>query len=146
MDDARFDDLTRRLLGVGGRRQLLRGLTVALGGGAAALAGSAVAADRKKRRRRKRRKRRERGDDPEPPNCSDSQVLCGDECVRGACCPGEVCGGNCRCLTSTDADAFCAKNAIVPCVACPVDGCGAGKRCVPAACGEGTICVPECGT
>ena len=122
MDDPGFDALARRLMGVGARRALLRGLPAAIGiamVGPAAVPGAGAS----KKRRHKRRKRR----------CGAGKTRCGNQCVRGNCCPGQACGsdGSCGCVVTAGGNAACVEP-IAKCANCnAVSGCGQNEQCIP---------------
>jgi hypothetical protein len=76
--------------------------------------------------------------------CPGGQVLCGQQCVLGNCCPGLPCGAMCSCVVTVDGDAFCRRNpeGAIECADCSGTECPAGQRCIP--CGGDSTCAVAC--
>ena len=117
MDDTSFDQLTRRLLSIADRRDLLRRSSSAVG---VAVLGVAASSDGVARRKRRKK------------HCGNGKKRCGKKCVRGNCCPGRPCGGRetCSCLRTTGGATVCTET-VRFCAGC-VDNsdCASFQRCV----------------
>jgi hypothetical protein len=145
MSPMRFDALARLVVDGVDRRHFLRGIAATLG--AVGIMGSGPAFDEVAAKKRKRRKHKRKHKKTPPPNqCPSGQVLCGEECVEGVCCPGTACGeGNCICRNTTKGDTFCVTNEIVLCAICDTSGeCEGGARCVTFDSGS-SCCLAPCG-
>ncbi|MDQ2653899.1 MAG: hypothetical protein M3Z20_12770 [Chloroflexota bacterium] len=100
-------------------------------------------------RRRKKRKRKK------GKRCKYGTERCGETCITGACCAGQVCPDDCQCTRTVEGAEFCKpadERLGLLCMLNHCPPCGANNACptgfgciVDASFGTARKCQPPCG-